>query len=399
MSFNFTLILFQNNPLHSGITFKGKPHLTLGGVGRNLACAIEFLGHEPSFITSLGNDNLAFFALNEFHKNGLTLESRRLKLSTSSSNGLDKTVQSCCFALVLVDSITGLSEYVIADLDAIKAIDCKTIDINMDSISSAPLLVMDANLESETIRYLIEICHKHKVPIFLEPTDKLALPRLVDSFKSFKDNNAAACLHSILCISPNLIELKTMIRLFNHSCDNYNEITNDIEESSYTSLEEVQEMAELLMNTYMTHLRCLLVTMDKRGVLVGIRTTEDNYNHNCEIDELKLMNQNLLMEDKGKLSKTSNHDGVCTKNNGKSFLHFKHFPTPARIEKPISGSGAGDSFAAGFISGLLTNSSLVDCLNKGFKASLLTLNDKNNVSPKLKDLSVKENKMDHNVPC
>lgn len=354
----------------------------MGGVGQNLATALELLGHRPTFITSLANDNLADFALNQLQTKSC-LPSKRLVVNRflGKQSELNSIVSSdvslapsSCFALVLLDSIDGLCEYVVANLSAIQAIDREVIKLNEHKIKHAPLLVMDANLIDESIKLLIDLCWQHRVPIFLEPTDKMALPRLINCFKQLKsDPNKCSTLASLLCLSPNVLELEEIINLFEQDNNQLNETNLKRATSSKTSDKHLEQMANKLMTVHLPHLKCLLVTMDKRGVLVAVRR------NSC--DRVDVNNINLLKE----FHSTQQLDGQVASNS--SSICIQHFPPPKLVHKPISASGAGDSFAAGFISGLLNNSTLAVCLSKAFNSSLLALQDRDTISQRLKTLS------------
>lgn len=354
------------------------------------------LGHEPTFVTAMARDALANFALGQLSQIGLSQSDNRLQVSwwrdidemasfgaTATHNGAQT---STCFALVLIDSISGQCQYVIANLDAIKAITSDTIAASSKLIASAPLLVMDANLIDETMQCLIELCRKHRVPIFIEPTDLSVLPRLVDCLKSTRDDGSVsgeptghlsgkqAAEHNpfnpLLCMSPNAIELEGMVALFEGRRSNRIVEEEKEQDTTYSGeplpLDQIELMANRLMRNHLVSLKCLLVTLDKRGVLVAVRSEAD-----C-IEDVR------LMEEIRAKSATASADTP---------LLVKHFAPKQLITKPISASGAGDSFAAGFVSGLLGNLRLGDCLNLGFDAALLALQDRDTVPSSLKRLA------------
>lgn len=343
----------------------------------------------------MAHDALANFALGQLSQIGLSQSDHRLQVSwwtdidemaslgpTTTDNGPQT---STCSALVLIDSISGQCQYVIANLDAIKAITSDTIATGSKLIASAPLLVMDANLIGETMQCLIELCRKHRVPIFIEPTDLSVLPRLVDCLKS--SHKAATVLEEptgdlsgkraaesspfnpLLCLSPNAIELEGMVALFEGQRSDRiveEERKKDTTNSSEPlSLNQIELMVHRLMKNHLPHLKCLLVTLDKRGVYVAVRSES-----NCVGDV-------RLMDEIRKKPATSSETPLLT----------KHFAPKQLITKPISASGAGDSFAAGFISGLLGDLRLEECLNLGFDAALLALQDRDTVPSSLKRLA------------
>lgn len=408
----------QNNKTHSGVTFQGWPHLTVGGVGRNLASGLQLLGHRPTFVTALARDELANFALNQLSQIGLR-PGENLHISWWEGNYEDLAANSgtlapsepvtpeasSCFALVLIDSISGQCQYVIANLEAIKAVTSETIATCCNSKllttpttttttttettkTNVPLLVMDANLMNQTMERSIELCREHRVPIFIEPTDLSVLPRLVDCLKRiqgsdiklFGDRNKSLSdkretpdsgFEPLLCLSPNAIELEGMVSLFEGRQSFQGNVTEkgqldktNTKSSELLSLDQIKLMANVLMKNHLTSLKCLLVTLDKRGVLVAVRSRAD-----C-IENVQLMDE--IRTDPVDLN---------------SPILIKHFPPKQLIDKPVSASGAGDSFAAGFISGLLNNLCLQNCLNIGFDAALLALQDKNTVPSSLRQLA------------
>lgn len=337
----------------------------MGGVARNLATALQFLGHQPRFLTALARDNLAEFALDQFKAAGFSPD--QLKICWSDHQQQQKQQpeqqQSSCFALVLMDSIKGQCEYVIANLETVAAISPRTIEQSIDesengaddTIRGAPLLVMDANLRADTMETIVRSCHSHRVPIFLEPTDVVALPRLVECIQRLRPQ---ACLESIVCLSPNLFELQRMKDLFEHR-----QQQNGNKEPGSMSLDAIEELAKDFMANCMPELTCLLVTLDKRGVMVALRTVPG-----ADLDEINLM------------------DPLASSINQKAHIITKHFEPLELIEKPVSASGAGDSFAAGFISGLLDKIKLSECIARGFKASQLALNARDTIPCSLKSL-------------
>lgn len=433
----------KNNPRHSGVTFAGKPHLTVGGVAKNLATALNFLGHKPTFITALADDSLGSFAHTQLLKAGFHHNQLKVVACNKQHAAQDKASnndQSSCFALVLIDSIDGQCEYVIADLEAVKAINEETIKSHFDIIKDAPLLVMDVNLSDRTIESLIEICHKFEVPIFIEPTDKLALPNLVTCLKRVLNSSNPESLKSIVCLSPNTIELKAILELFEGTtncedssrdqsgdlkltkqqheqhpvkkgCSNFTKANNkqaysisELEQKreigydnergennnefrfsdgeEQMTLEQIEQMATRLMQTHLPQIKCLLVTMDKRGVLVALRSISGG---SCSGGTISNGSEREIVHEEGSyIESVKLMDKIGSPLSEK--IRIKHFRPLKTIEQPISASGAGDSFASGFISGLLNNQNLEECLRIAFEASQLALQDKDTISSKLKNL-------------
>lgn len=412
-------------------------------MGRNLATALNFLGHKPTFITALADDILGSFARAQLSIAGLADnqvkvisccngdEHRQIRndeilnRAQEESNG---SQASSCFAFVLIDSLDGQCEYVIADLECVKAINEKAINSNLETIKQASMLVIDANLSPGAIEYLIEICHQFEIPIFIEPTDKLALPNLVTCIRRVLHSNNPDRLRSILCLSPNALELEGILDLFEEeqelggakslvsaSCqqqqqpvqnkcqtftktdheeihtipDEQGKIDDNHEKSSekQMTVNQIEQMASRLMRIHMPQIKCLLVTMDKRGVLVALRSRSSSSSSSSSVGYKKTPceKQDIDNSNNDNIEWVKLMDGIGDPLSEK--VYIKHFKPLETIDQPISASGAGDSFAAGFISGLLDNQNLGECLDKAFKASQLALQAKDTISSKLTTLS------------
>ena len=403
-------------------------------MGNNLAAGLQLLGHEPCFITSLGDDNLGQFARSELHRRRAKAAA---KLKIIQSTGEPKGGRpSSCFALVLVDSISGQCEYVIANLAAAKAISKENLrQMGLDSLLAGdelisgdelrcgptPLVVMDANLPSETLFHVLQLCSKLRVPVFVEPTDVNCLPSL---FRCLQTANRLAatggapsgqvgdlggesceqlgqlgghphgCWPAISMMSPNIIELKGLLELFESGCDNGGHPNEgqplggpDEAPSSQTdcclSIERVQWMAQRLMQFCPLSLKCLLVTMDKRGVLVAIRGPSSKLGAPFA-DSLERIGLRQLICQNATIDKVGQPPKHCP-----SELLMKHLAPKQTIEQPISGSGAGDCFASGFISAYLDGLTLAQCLERAESASLISLNSLDAVPDELAKLRPK----------
>jgi len=120
-----------------------KIHFAFGGVGRNIAENLCRLGNEVHFITVFGDDTFAELANKSLEKIGInTTNSLFLKNRTSSVylGILDQEN----------DLFLGLN-----DMEIIKALNRTFLKTKAELIQSFDLLVLDNNLESETLHYLL----------------------------------------------------------------------------------------------------------------------------------------------------------------------------------------------------------------------------------------------------
>lgn len=389
--------------------------MILGGVGRNLAAALELLGHEPTFVTSLARDNLGEFARNELDKLATSCRQTKLaELADQNKRALEQEAEeqrfkiiewegpresssgepSSCFALVLIDSLTGQCEFVIANLEARWALsrrnlakeglDLERLVFERPEVSGRwppPLVVLDANLPADTIDFMLELGHRWRVPVFLEPTDVGCLPDLVPLLKRLRsqsqpnnNNNADNKLQALAYLSPNVIELETMLALFR---DGTSQDYDRKETGRQLTVDQIQTMARELMERHLPQLGCLLVTMDKRGLLVGLRSFQDS--------NLDRVRPSSLFGHKTLVNAPTNTPFSAPR------LIFKHYPPLEVIESPVSASGAGDCFAAGFISGLIEDLHLGACVELGFRASSCALREMSTVPESLRRLRVASN--------
>lgn len=391
-----------------------------------MAVALEYLGCEPIFITGLGNDELASFAKSSLLASGFS-GSTRLKAIEPTIEDVGKL--SSCFALVLLDSLTGQCEYVIANLAANRIIDKNVISKYAKLIGQSKLLVSDANLTSEAFENITKLCHQYRVPIFLEPTDCLALPRIVSSIQRLNESGQADLLSSLQFMSPNMLEFRMLCQLFESKG---NSIPSSDEAS--ISLEMIREAADKFMRHYMPQLKCLLITMDKAGVLVALR--RDKLSRELALDDVKLLPQPTVSCSHNYPNDNKNPSTLAPRDNKAQLelqlrarvrqdndqeqpsslgvletefspigpqqtetepepdtdteISIKHFEVSRPIECPVSASGAGDSFAASFVFGMLNGLELAKCIELGFQGSRLALQDQDAISNKLRQIKLPE---------
>lgn len=442
----------------AGATFAGLPTLAVGGVARNLAAGLQLLGKRAQLITALGNDSLAQFARQDF---------ARLKLPISDANDDSKSDETCktalacnatnddddvstvvdtsdrskkfcapraktpsCFSLVFIDAISGLCEFVVANLDACQLITADFVSQKLVECSSnekPAIVVADANLSAATMKQLIARCSELRIPLFVEPTDVLALPNLVGSFCDIRpqQNNQISSAtttktttinnnnwnhqdtSSLFCLSPNLVELRRLIQLFGFSTQ-VSSIASTSRRSEVEIVEEAEKLAKLLMIRCMPRVKCLLVTLDSCGLLVALRNstcteTSDTYQvpsvANSTINlspdlvhesERLTCNDLAIFHNSSATNRSDYNAWVSQATMDTTAISTQHFACPHIVKKPSSGSGAGDSFASAFISALIDKQTIGQCVDLGFKASHLSLNSHETIPRTLSQLCNKQ---------
>jgi len=236
--FDFVVRLKEGEVHLNGSTHRGTLASSHGGVGRNVASALSRLGAGPRLASAVGKD-----------EQGRGLLSGQ-KLDTSLVRVVDGARTAAYTALL---DAKGECQFGIGDMDIHAQISPEYVKGLENEVVSAPLVVADGNMPQESLLTLMELCHKHKVPLFFEPTDlrKACLPL------------ASSTPSAMVYTSPNLSELDAMLRTLPGGSQHLPKITPTSEDSLV--LHVANEAVKLI-----THygISVLLVTMSEAGVLI-----------------------------------------------------------------------------------------------------------------------------------
>jgi len=179
------LIMADSNP--------GKIRISPGGVGRNIMENLARFGANVSFITALGKDMFG----REIIKN---LEN----LNVDYQQTIEHETLPTAFYLLVVNEL-GKLEVGISDTEIVKEININHIAKNQAYIAQKDIIVLDANLELETIEYIVENNPDKKIFIDLVSIAKAKkLKKMIGSFHTIKPNLTEA-------------EILTGIKFNNHS--------------------------------------------------------------------------------------------------------------------------------------------------------------------------------------
>ncbi|XP_055911932.1 uncharacterized protein LOC129945960 [Eupeodes corollae] len=211
----------------------------------------------------------------------------------------------------------GDCKLIMGNMEIHGSISPELITKNEHILSRAPLIVMDANLPLPSVEALLTLAQKHKKPVFFETTDMRIAGK---PFILSKD-----LWQAIKFISPNLYELVEISRVLTGQ-----------EQTIPNDHKELIPFAKKVLESIDEHFHCILLTLGAHGVIVDRRKT-----------------QNLLDIDGDQ------------KILGRS---IRFYPTE-EITKLVNVSGAGDSFASGFIANMLRGKSEEECIALGFFAA------------------------------
>ncbi|KAH8360998.1 hypothetical protein KR093_006618 [Drosophila rubida] len=292
-----------------GATYKSEAKYAAGGVGRNIAEGIYKLYGDVNLISAVGSDHFAQML-------------RQLMPAALQSNLIVNAQQTTSLCSVIFDQL-GDCKLILGDMDVHESITSAALEDKQQLFSQAPLIVMDSNISESAMASTLQLAQQFEIPVFFEPTDMFI------AGKPFQ--LPAKLTRHIRLLKPNLHELKTIVEA----------ITG---QSVTQAPEKDMEQAELLNQTKTLlqkidkHFNCIIATLGNHGVLISIRS-------DAESDQSKL----LALTPSGE--------------------HTTLFYAPPKLQQIVNDSGAGDSFCAGFITALLKQHTLDECVAAGFASA------------------------------
>lgn len=215
---------------------------------------------------------------------------------------------------------TGELYAAVGDMAINDAITPSIVERFEDDIQLAAIVCIDGNLSTEMVTYMTDLCYRHNRPVWFEPT----------CIMKAKTPVKANAWRKLTYISPNFSELQSFCAAIGIK-----------EHSSYSNKLKV---AVNYCHQLIDDIPYILVTLGNQGVLVCTNTV----------------------------------------SSSKSYLHFP----PARSDLlPVHVStvtGAGDSFAAAMMCGIIRNYPIVTAVKGGLKAAYLSLHTSDAVSLQLR---------------
>jgi ribokinase len=198
-----------------------------GGKGANQAVAAALLGADVSMVTKVGDDLFGPNTKKNFERYGI--ETSHVGIVRGVSSGV---------APIFVDSKSNNSILIIKGANSYLA--PADIDDAADKIRASDLVIMQLEVELETVYYTIELCRKAQIPVILNPAP--ANPSL--------DLSRIA---SVFILVPNETELQTLTGM------------------PTGNLEEVKAAARFLFSKGISR---IIVTLGEKGSLYLSRDDE-----------------------------------------------------------------------------------------------------------------------------
>lgn len=169
------LVLKDSNP--------GRVSIRPGGVGRNIAHDLRLLGMEVRMLSAVGDD-----------------EHGALLLRSCAACGIDTSLclraegESSSTYLYITDE-HGDMQLAVADMDVTARITPAVIAARLDALNAARAVVVDANLEAETLEYLAA---------------HVTAPLYADPVSTGKAGRMRRILPRLACIKPNALEAEAL---------------------------------------------------------------------------------------------------------------------------------------------------------------------------------------------
>lgn len=167
----------------AGDSNPGRVRLTMGGVGRNIACNAARMGLNVEMITALGGDAYADMICADCARAGVSLKHARRFGDASSS------------AYLYIADESGDMTIAINDMGIHDRMTVDRLEPLLDVFSGASLVVLEANPPAETLRWLAE---------------NLTVPLVADAVSAAKVEKLRPILPRLDTFKPNRIEAKLL---------------------------------------------------------------------------------------------------------------------------------------------------------------------------------------------
>ncbi len=150
-------------PLVAEDSNPGTVHVSLGGVGRNIAHNLSLMGTDVRMLTAFGDD-----------AHGQRIAASCAELGIDASHARRITGGTTSTYLYLTDE-TGEMALAVSDMEICKKITPTYLSSNLNLLQNAQVVVTDTNIPEESLIYLAENC---TVPLFCDPVSTIKAGKL-----------------------------------------------------------------------------------------------------------------------------------------------------------------------------------------------------------------------------
>ncbi|THH34045.1 hypothetical protein EUX98_g143 [Antrodiella citrinella] len=380
-------------PFTTHSTVPGAVHMSLGGVGRNMAEAAhrtltassEPYTHETVLVSAVGQDSFGRL---------LTEESKQIGMRTDGFLATPGSRTAVCN--MSIDEDGGLIGGV-ADMDIIQSLETTAV---LESLTryNPVLVALDGNLSEDTLTSVVAFCNNRNTPVFFEPTSVAKSVRILPAVSTSKITRPP-----IAFASPNLLELAHM---YNAAGSDPLELTQRT--SWWEAIDSMNlgsnfrlELEQLSRRNASDHdpSRGTLSFLLERGIAqMGIHLLPFIQHLMIKCGDLGVVVIFRVTAPSAWSNEQTNIHArqVLVKGQTGGHLVLKHFPAiPLKVEDVVNVTGAGDSLVGSMLSSLLQNPSafkdpltLSQLVAHGQEAAVKTLQSSLAVSPLLSHAAV-----------
>ena len=171
-------------PLVAADSNPGTVHISLGGVGRNIAHNLSLMGVDVRMLTAYGED-----------ANGEKVAASCAQLGIDLGHALRLHDANTSTYLYLTDE-KGEMALAVSDMEICKRITPAYLANNLSLLQNAQVVVVDTNIPPESLQYLAENC---TAPLFCDPVSTTKAEKLrpiLDKIHTLKPNRLEAELLS-----------------------------------------------------------------------------------------------------------------------------------------------------------------------------------------------------------
>lgn len=318
-----------------------------GGVARNVAECIFKLGVRPFMIGTLGIDGPANVLLKDW------------KLSTE---GILRREDIITPIVSLVYDLNGEVAAGVAGVDAVeKFLTPDWIQRFEHNISSAPVLMIDANLSTLALEASCKLAAEFNVPVWFEPVSVT------------KSQRIASIAKYVTIVSPNQDELIAMANTLS-ARNMFN--TLKPEDNNKLSPEDVFcALRPAILVLLESGIKVVTVTLGSNGALLCSKGDPNEALRKFPKSGEKIFKRVQLTCSPNRFSEPGLSRGVST-------LFALHFPTvPAKVKKL---TGAGDCLVGGTVASLSDGLDLFQSLAVGIASAKAAVESDDNVPPEFK---------------
>ncbi|KAB2603065.1 ribokinase [Pyrus ussuriensis x Pyrus communis] len=334
-------------PSNPRTTTPGKVSYVLGGVARNVAECMSKLGAKPFMISALGLDMAGNLLLEHWKSSGLSMEGilRHQNVETPVvCNVLD---------------VNGEVAAGVASVEALeKFLTPEWIQQFKYSIRSAPVLMIDANLNLSALKASCQLAAESKIPVWFEPVS-VAKSRRINSISKY-----------VSFASPNEDELVAMANALSGGIV-FSPIERD-QCSTETLFHMLKPAVWVLLEK---GIKIVVVTVGSDGVFLCSKGGPSFMRTVCKGNKPYVSNAELF--NTVTASCPSNAFSNPLDSDKSSFLFAVQFPAlPASV---VRLTGAGDCLVGGTVASICAGLDVMQSLAVGIAASKAAVEAETNV--------------------